>query len=118
CAKVEPAKMPITVRDEMMYEDNSSAHGGLGGISEKPVEEQLTVAVLVAGAADSNEEVIYTALDAALTSHVSDFEFFTIVERSNVGALQREQDLLTLNADDVSGLDIGNADYLITAKLS
>lgn len=109
---LEPSKMKITPRDRMEYSDPS------GNVAEKPIENRYPLAILMAEADNLREEAIYKSLDATLADALSDFDFFTVAERSNLGLLQLESILSGANDGITGGVEIVEAPYLITARIS
>ncbi len=111
CA-VNPGELQITARDRQMYTDPT------GGPLVQEMETKLPVAILVSQGGNDLDESIYQTLDSSLVSLISEFAFFTTVERSNLGALQQEHALETLDSDELGQINIPEADYLITAKIA
>lgn len=107
-----PGNMEITPRDQQVYRDPGAAP------LEQQTEERMSVAILVSEPNDAEGQEITSALDSTLTDAVAGFAFFTIVERSNLGALQRELTLETLDSDELAQIEIPTADYLITARIA
>ncbi len=110
CAAPKPAQMPMTDRDKQTYMDK--------GAVDKKKETKQRVAILVNECKLPNGKAVVDALDSALTSVISDFAFFTVVERSNLDALLKEQALESLNKDEHAKIEIPGADYLITAAVN
>lgn len=130
--RMEPAEMAVMERDRETYVEPRAVAESSGeeaaredgetyvdsqGATARRSEEALPVAILVSEPVDEKEAAIYEALDSSLTSVISDFDFFTIIERSNLSALQKEHTLENLSADSLSEIEIPEADYLITAKI-
>lgn len=109
---IKPGNLQITPRDEEVYHDPA------GTPLAQTQETKHPVAILVAQGKSPREQALYRSLDAALTDAVSGMAFFTVVERSNLGALAKEQNLESLNDDELGKLDVGKADYLITAQVT
>ena len=105
CA-VNPTTMPIGARDSATYVDQ--------GAQEQFKEKKMRLAVAVSQGDYSKTGDLATALDSSLVSALSDFAFFTIVERSNVSALHREKILKGEQIDELADA----ADFLISAKLN
>ena len=110
--RIRPGELAITERDKAVYVDPERKSYAMGE------ESQYPLAILVNAGRDETEKAIYAALDAALTDSLSQFTFFTIKERSNLGALQKEMDLESLSSEEISNLNIPEADFLITAKMA
>lgn len=110
CSSPKPAHLPITDRDRMIYED--------AGVINQQQEAQHGVAILIKQENIPFGKEVADALDASLTSVLSDFAFFSIIERSNLDSLLREQQLESLNDDGMAQVNIPEADYLITAKVN
>lgn len=109
---VKPGNLQVTARDQEMYNDAG------GGPLVQNKEAKYPVAILVSSGKDDREKAVYAALDAAVSDNLSKIAFFSVVERSNLGALAKEQNLESLNDADLAKLDIPKADYLITAKIT
>lgn len=107
-----PGELEITSRDRQIYTDPT------GGPLVQAEETKLPVAILVSEGGTELDESIYRTLDSSLVNLISEFAFFTLVERSNLAALQKERLLETLDSDELSQIDIPEADYLITAKVA
>lgn len=110
CSTPKPAQLPVTERDRTTYVD--------AGASKIQKEEKYRVAILVKQDNIPHGREVADALDSALASVIGDFAFFSIVERSNLDALLKEQQLESLNADQMEDIEIPEADYLITAKVN
>lgn len=108
---IAPGELELTERDREVYVDE-------GGALEKTEETQSRVAIIIPTGNNASEKEIYSALDSMLTSMISDFAFFTIVERSNLAALQTEEMLSNLNSDGMGSINIPEADYVMTARIA
>lgn len=110
CSTPRPAQMAITPRDKETYADK--------GAATVQKETKHRVAILTKQDNIIKGREVADALDAQLTSVISDFAFFSIVERSNLDALLKEKQLEALNSDQLEKIDIPEAEYLITAKVN
>lgn len=110
CSTPRPAQMAITQRDKDTYTDK--------GATAVQKEVKHRVAILTKQDNITKGREVADALDASLTSVISDFAFFSIVERSNLDALLKEKQLEALNSDQLEKIDIPEAEYLITAKVN
>lgn len=63
-------------------------------------------------------QLVSDAMDSALTQVLADFEFFAIVERSNLDVLIKEQNMEFLDDDGGYTLEIPDADYLVVARIN
>lgn len=110
CSAPKPAQLPVTDRDRETYMDI--------GASTLQKENKHRVAILVKQDNIPYGREVAEALDSSLTSVIADLAFFSIVERSNLDALLKEQQLESLNVDEIENIEIPGADYLITAKIN
>lgn len=110
CSTPRPAEMAITQRDRDTYTDEGAT------AVQKEVKHRVAILTKQDNVIKGRE--VADALDASLTSAISDFAFFSIVERSNLDALLKEKQLEALNSDQLEKIDIPEAQYLITAKVN
>ena len=111
CVAPKPESQPIDPnRDNLIYEDQ--------GAVKQVKEEKSRVAIIVSQGDYKEAAGAAKALDSTLTSLISDFAFFQVAERSNLGALMQEGALAALNADGDNLPEIPEADYLITASMN
>ncbi len=110
CLSPDPATLVVTERDKAVYVDQ--------GAAKQVKEEKARVAILVSAEDKAKNGSIAQSLDSQLTAVLSPFAFFQMVERSNLGALNQEAVLASLSSDGDANVDIPQADFLITAKLS
>ena len=110
CASPNPATLAKLERDNVVYTDQ--------GAVSRTKEEKMRVAVIVSQGDYKDAGEAAKALDGTLVSVLSDFAFFEIVERSNLGALQQETLLANLESDSSGAISIPQADFLITAKMN
>ena len=108
CAAPKPGQLPVTDRDKAVYTDQ--------GAMEQMKETKFRVAIVVRGDKTDEGGRISEALDSALVSSIGDFAFFTIVERSNLDVLAKEQQLEELSGNGRGQFEIPTADYLIAAR--
>lgn len=108
CAAPKPGQLPVTERDKAVYTDQ--------GAMEQLKETKFRVAIVVRGDKTDEGGRISEALDSALVSSIGDFAFFTIVERSNLDVLAKEQQLEELSGNGRGQFEIPTADYLIAAR--
>lgn len=108
CAAPKPGQLPVTDRDKAVYTDQ--------GAMEQMKETKFRVAIVVRGDKTDEGGRISEALDSALVSAIGDFAFFTIVERSNLDVLAKEQQLEELSGNGRGQFEIPTADYLIAAR--
>ena len=112
CSSLKPGNLQITLRDQEVYKDPAGTPLTL------TQETQHSVAILVAQGKEPRDQAISKSLDSSLTAAISGLTYFKVVERSNLTALAKEQSLETINDDQMAKLDVGKADYLITAQIS
>ena len=110
CVAPNPASLPATERDNLIYQDQ--------GATQQKKEEKSRVAIIVSQGDYKEAAGAAKALDSTLTSLISEFAFFQVAERSNLGALMQEGALAALNEDGDTLPSIPDADYLITASLN
>ncbi len=108
CAAPKPGQLPVTDRDKAVYTDQ--------GAMAQMKETKFRVAIVVRGDKTDEGGRISEALDSALVSSIGDFAFFTIVERSNLDVLAKEQQLEELSGNGRGQFEIPTADYLIAAR--
>lgn len=108
CAAPKPGQLPVTPRDREIYTDQ--------GAMAQQKETKFRVSIVVRGDKTDEDGRISEALDSALVSAIGDFAFFTIVERSNLDVLAKEQQLEELSGDGNGSFEIPKADYLIAAR--
>ena len=108
CAAPKPGQLPVTERDKAVYTDQ--------GAMAQMKETKFRVAIVVRGDKTDEDGRISEALDSALVSSIGDFAFFTIVERSNLDVLAKEQQLEELSGNGRGQFEIPTADYLIAAR--
>ena len=108
CAAPKPGQLPVTDRDKAVYTDQ--------GAMALQKETKFRVAIVVRGDKTDEGGRISEALDSALVSSIGDFAFFTIVERSNLDVLAKEQQLEELSGNGRGQFEIPTADYLIAAR--
>ena len=102
-----PNSMPVSPRDNGMYEDADAK----GPVKEK----KFRLAVYVSQGDYAKTGNIAKALDSSLTSALSDFAFFQIVDRSSAEAVQQEK---FFAGEDVNDVSFQSADVIVTAKLN
>lgn len=110
CSTTNPSAMKVLPRDQDKYVDQGAT------VAKKETKQGVAILVKHDGVKDGQE--VASALDSSLTSILSDFAFFTIIERSNLDSLLKEQQLESLSFDNLVEIDIPQADYLITAKIN
>lgn len=111
CAAPRPATLQVTDRDKNVYKD-------VGAI-EKTTEVKYPVSILIKeNNVDRNYASAIHAIDSTLTSVLSDLAFFTIVERSNLDLLAKENLIESISKDKAIKMDVGASAYLITAKIN
>jgi Uncharacterized protein involved in formation of curli polymers len=110
CLTPNPATLAITERDKAIYSDK--------GAVKQEQEKKARVAIFVSHGDYKDAKQVAKLLDSTLTSVISGFEFFEIVERSNLGALMQEDALKSLGEDENNLPEIPDADYMITASIN
>ncbi len=110
CMTPNPASLAVTDRDKAVYQDQ--------GAAKQEDEGKARVAIIVSQGDYKNAGEAAKALDSTLTSLISDFAFFEVAERANLGALMQEGALKALDEDGDALPAIPGADFLITATMN
>lgn len=102
-----PNTMVAEPRDNAVWKDPGA---------KGPAEEQkFRLAIYVSRGDYKKTGDIATALDSSLTSALSDFAFFKIVDRSSSEAMQQEK---FFSGEDLNANMFSAADVIVTAKLN